>query len=157
MLIIYGLMENPSLGLLLHDAARAVRKRFEARAVVYGLTSAQWRMLVRVCKTEGGAAQSHFADLLEIEPISVSRLLDRMEGLGWVTRAPDPKDRRVRRVFPTAKALEAFATFKPVADTVYAEALAGMTPDQHRQLTEALALIIHNLATATTHGQKDLQ
>ncbi len=149
-------METPSLGLLLHDAARAVRKRFEARAAVYGLTSAQWRMLVRVCKTQGGAPQSHFADLLEIEPISASRLLDRMEALGWVTRAQDPSDRRVRLVFPTPKALDAFATFKPVADTVYAEALAGMTPDQQRHLTEALALVIHNLATAASGGQKDL-
>ena len=148
-------METPSLGLLLHDAARAVRKRFEARAAVYGLTSAQWRMLVRVCRTQGGAPQSHFADLLEIEPISVSRLLDRMEALGWVTRGPDPNDRRVRLVFPTAKALEAFATFKPVADTVYAEALAGMTPAEQRHLTEALTLVIHNLATAPSGGQKE--
>jgi len=148
-------METPSLGLLLHDAARAVRKRFEARAAIYGLTSAQWRMLGRVCKTEGGAPQSHFADLLEIEPISVSRLLDRMEAMGWVTRGLDPKDRRVRLVFPTAKALAAFANFKPVADRVYAEAQAGMTLDQQRQLTEALAFIIHNLATASSDGQKD--
>ena len=148
-------MEKPSLGLLLHDAARAVRKRFEARAVVYGLTSAQWRMLVRVCRTDGGAPQAHFAEMLEIEPISVSRLLDRMEAMGWVTRGLDPKDRRVRLVFPTPKAREAFASFKPVADTVYAEALAGMTPDQQHQLTEALAVIINNLATAATDGQKD--
>ena len=148
-------MESPSLGLLLHDAARAVRKRFETRAALYGLTSAQWRMLVRVCKTQGGAPQSHFAELLEIEPISVSRLLDRMEAMGWVTRSLDPKDRRVRLVLPTAKAMDAFATFKPVADTVYAEALAGMTPDQQRHLTKALALIINNLATAPPDGQKD--
>lgn len=147
-------MEKPSLGLLLHDAARAVRKRFEARAEAYGLTSAQWRMLLRVCKTDGGAPQSHFADLLEIEPISVSRLLDRMEALGWVTRAPDPKDRRVRRVFPTAKALDAFATFKPVADEVYAEALAGIAPDQRATLLDLLAVIVANLAKAEDIGQK---
>ena len=147
-------METRSLGLLLHDAARAVRKRFEARAAAYGLTSAQWRMLVRVCKAQGGAPQSHFADLLEIEPISVSRLLDRMEALGWVTRAHDPKDRRVRLVFPTPKALDAFANFKPVADAVYAEALVGITPDQHAQLLDALATITCNLAKAEDIGQK---
>lgn len=78
-----------------------------------------------------------------------------MEALGWVTRGPDPNDRRVRLVFPTPKALDAFATFKPVADTVYAEALAGMTPDQQRHLTEALTLVIHNLATAPSGGQKE--
>jgi DNA-binding MarR family transcriptional regulator len=148
-------MEKPSLGLLLHDAARAVRKRFEARASAYGLTSAQWRMLLKVCKTEGGAPQSHFADLLEIEPISVSRLLDRMEAMGWVTRAPDPNDRRVRRVFPTAKALDAFATFRPVADQVYAEALAGIPADQGALLLEALATIVSNLATVEQVDQKE--
>ncbi len=147
-------MEKPTLGLLLHDATRAVRKRFEARAVAYGLTSAQWRMLLRVCKADGGAAQSHLAEMLEIEPISVSRLLDRMEAMGWVTRAPDPKDRRVRRVFPTPKAMGAFASFKPVADKVYAEALAGIDPQQHRQLMDALALIITNLASAEQIDQK---
>lgn len=148
-------METRSLGLLLHDAARAVRKRFEARAVEYGLTSAQWRMLLRVCKTEGGAPQSHFAELLEIEPISVSRLLDRMEALGWVSRAPDPKDRRVRLVFPTDKARSAFATFKPVADAVYAEALVGLSPEARQQVLEALGTIVSNLAQAEVIGPKD--
>lgn len=148
-------MDTPSLGLLLHDATRAVRKRFEARASAYGLTSAQWRMLLKVCKTAGGAPQSHFADLLEIEPISVSRLLDRMEATGWVTRAPDPRDRRVRLVFPTAKALDAFANFRPVADSVYAEALAGFSDDQRSQLLKALGDIISNLATAEQSGQKE--
>lgn len=149
-------METRSLGLLLHDAARAVRKRFEARAVAYGLTSAQWRMLLRVCKAQGGAPQSHFAELLEIEPISVSRLLDRMEVMGWVTRASDPRDRRVRLVFPTSKALDAFANFKPVADEVYAEALLGISPEQHGQLLDALGAIVTNLAKAEEIGQKDL-
>lgn len=149
-------METRSLGLLLHDSARAVRKRFEARGAAYGLTSAQWRMLVRVCKTNGGAQQSHFAELLEIEPISVSRLLDRMEALGWVTRAADPKDRRVRLVFPTAKALGIFDDFKPIVDEVYAEALVGFTPEQHSALIDALSMIIANLAKAETVGQKEL-
>lgn len=148
-------MDKPSLGLLLHDATRAVRKRFEARASAYGLTSAQWRMLLKVCKTEGGAPQSHFAELLEIEPISVSRLLDRMEATGWVTRAPDPGDRRVRLVFPTPKALDAFANFRPVAEAVYAEALAGFSPEHRAQLLEALGAIIANLAPAEEIGQKD--
>jgi DNA-binding MarR family transcriptional regulator len=141
-------METRSLGLLLHDATRAVRKRFEARSASYGLTSAQWRMMIRVCKTEGGARQSHFADLLEIEPISVSRLLDRMEATGWVTRAADPGDRRVRLVFPTDKAMAVFAEFKPIADEVYAEALQGFSAEQHSMLLDSLGTIISNLAMA---------
>ena len=66
------------LGFLIHDAARLLRKRFEAKGSAYGLSAAQWRLLVRLVKEEG-VAQARLAELLEIEPISVSRLLDRME------------------------------------------------------------------------------
>ena len=90
------------LGFLIHDATRLLRKRFEARASGLGLSSAQWRLLVRVAKEEG-VAQARLAELLEIEPISVSRLVDRMEEGGWIERRPDATDRRVRMIFPTAK------------------------------------------------------
>ncbi len=149
-------MENPSLGLLLHDASRLIRRRFEARSGEYGLTSAQWRMLLLVCKSEGGAQQSRFAELLDIEPISASRLIDRMEAQGWVNRAPDPNDRRVRRVLPTEKALAAFAHVKTHADAVYAEALNGLSEAQRAELIAALRMIAANLSKAEEPGQKEL-
>ncbi len=83
------------LGFLLHDAGRLMRKRFEHHSGRYGLSSAQWRLLVRVFKEEG-VAQARLAELLEIEPISVSRLIDRMQGAGWIERRTDMADRRVR-------------------------------------------------------------
>ena len=137
--------DAPSLGLMLHDAARAVRKAFEERSAAFGLSSAQWRMLVHVCK-QGSAPQSRFADLLEIEPISVSRLIDRMEAQGWVTRANDPHDRRVRLVLPTIKALQAFDHIKTIANDVYGDAMSGLTPDEKRILMTGLTTIITNLA-----------
>ncbi len=145
--------ETQGLGLLLHDAARAVRKRFEERSVEFGLSSAQWRMLVHVCKV-GSAQQSRFAELLEIEPISVSRLLDRMEQQDWVTREHDPNDRRVRLVLPTPKALMAFSHIKAIADEVYAVALADLTEDQRRTLTTGLQTIVTNLSKADVVGEK---
>ena len=72
------------LGFLIHDAQRLLRKRFEMRGAGYGLSAAQWRLLVRVVKDEG-VPQARLAEILEIEPISVSRLLDRMEAGGWIT------------------------------------------------------------------------
>jgi MarR family transcriptional regulator for hemolysin len=146
--------DTQGLGLLLHDAARAVRKRFEERSVEFGLSSAQWRMLVHVCKV-GSAQQSRFADLLEIEPISASRLLDRMEALGWVTRESDPADRRVRLVLPTPKALSAFDHIKAIAEEVYAEALADLSDDQRRTLMAGLISIVSNLSKADPVGQKE--
>lgn len=133
------------LGFLLHDAARLLRRRFEARGAEYGLSAAQWRLMVRLVREEA-APQARLAELLEIEPISVSRLLDRMEQGGWVRRDRDEKDRRVRMVYPTEKSREAFAAIKSVAGEVYEEALAGLTADERRTLLGGLAKMVENLA-----------
>ena len=138
---------------MLHDAARAVRKAFEERSAAFGLSSAQWRLLVHVCK-QGLAPQSRFADLLEIEPISVSRLVDRMEAQGWVIRQHDPSDRRVRLVLPTPKALQAFDHIKTIADDVYGHALKGMTDEERRILLAGLSAISTNLALSEVAHQK---
>jgi DNA-binding MarR family transcriptional regulator len=133
------------LGFLIHDAHRLLRKRFEARAAGYGLSSAQWRLLVRLVKEEG-STQARLAEFLEIEPISVSRLVDRMEAGGWVTRKQDASDRRVRMIFPTDKSRSAFAAVKAIAGEIYEEALAGLPDAERRALIGGLARIVENLA-----------
>ena len=132
------------LGLLLHDATRAVRRRFELRTQDWGLSSAQWRLLVSL-KRDARASQARLAELLEIEPISVSRMVDRMEQTGWVRREPDPADRRARVIVPTDQALKAFETVNGVAGGVYAEALAGLSESEKAALVKALNKIIENL------------
>jgi len=134
-----------SLGFLLHDAARLLRKRFEARASAYGLSSAQWRLLVNIVREEG-AAQARLAELLEIEPISVSRLLDRMEQGGWVERRPHENDRRIRMIYPTEKSRCAFAQVKTLAGEVYEEAQADMTDRERRALMDGLSKLVANLS-----------
>lgn len=133
------------LGFLIHDAQRLLRKRFEARGAEYGLSAAQWRLLVRLVKDEG-SPQARLAELLEIEPISVSRLLDRMEAGGWITRQQDASDRRIRMIFPTEKSRAAFTAVKSVAGKVYEEALAGLSEDQRRGLIRGLIRIVENLS-----------
>lgn len=135
------------LGPLLHDAARLVRKRFAQRAASYGLSSAQWRLLAVVLR-EGRASQARIADKLEIEPISVSRLVDRMEQAGWVTREPDPEDRRVRVIVPTASTLLIRDDLKAMADSVFAEALAGLSPESQRALLAGLTSVTTTLSHA---------
>lgn len=132
------------LGFLIHDVQRLMRKRFEARASGLGLSSAQWRLLVRVAK-EDGVAQARLAELLEIEPISVSRLVDRMEEGGWIERRPDAADRRVRMIFLTPKASEAYAVIKSIAGEVYEESLVGVKPEDRRVLIEGLEAMVRNL------------
>ena len=143
-------MENrsDSLGILLHEAARAVRKAFERRVSHHGLSSAQWRMLVVMTKCGEAATQARLADLLEIEPISVSRLVDRMEASGWVERRTDPQDRRVKLIMPTDRARAVHAEIRAMADEVYGEALAGLTVEQRQALLGGLARVIANLNEA---------
>lgn len=137
------------LGFLIHDAQRLMRKRFEARAADYGLSAAQWRLLVRLVKDEG-APQARLAEFLEIEPISVSRLLDRMEAGGWITRRQDANDRRVRMIFPTDKSRAAFAAVKGIAGVVYEEALTGLSAEERRVLIHGLRSVVDNLSDGET-------
>jgi MarR family transcriptional regulator for hemolysin len=132
------------LGFLIHDVQRLLRKRFETRASGLGLSSAQWRLMVRVAKEEG-ISQARLAELLEIEPISVSRLVDRMEEGGWIERRSDAADRRVRMIFPTAKASAAYAEVKSLAGEVYEESLVGVSPQDRRVLISALDAMAQNL------------
>lgn len=147
---------HDQLGPLLHDAARLVRKRFSQRAAEYGLSSAQWRLLAVVLR-EGRASQARIADKLEIEPISVSRLVDRMEQAGWVAREPDPDDRRVRVIVPTASTLLIRNDLKAMADSVFAEALSGLAPEARHALITGLASVTTTLSLAVCDAAADVK
>jgi DNA-binding MarR family transcriptional regulator len=133
------------LGPLLHDAARAMRKRFEYRTRQLGLSSAQWRLLINLAREER-MTQARLADLLDVEPISVSRLIDRMEAAGWVARETDPCDRRVRLIVPTPKARLAHDDIRAIADEVYDEALHGLSATARDALIKSLNTIVGNLS-----------
>ena len=130
---------------LLHDASRAMRKRFEQRTQALGLSSAQWRLFIHLAR-EGRASQARLADLLDIEPISVPRLLDRMASADWVTRELDMSDRRVRVIVPTPKALRAYEQIRAIASGVYDEALADVSKREREILVVGLNSIVKNLS-----------
>lgn len=136
---------SPSLAGLLHDTSRALRRRFEVRMSGHGLSSAQFRLLVLACKYPS-ASQGSFAEKLEIEPISVSRLVDRMVKGGWLQRQDDPNDRRVKLVLPTDRAVSAYREIVEIADDVYREALTGLTEAETQVLLKGLSAISSNLA-----------
>lgn len=99
-------MENLSRDpiFLLHDVARIMRTRFDQWARAYGMTRAQGVILVRL-ERQPGLSQNEMAAICEVEPITVGRLVDRLETRGLIERRPDPTDRRVRRLhlLPAAK------------------------------------------------------
>ena len=137
-------LKTNTLGFLLHDASRLLRRRFEARGQRHGLSSAQWRLLVHLAR-EGSASQARIAELLEIEPISVSRLVDRMEQAGWVERGSDPNDRRVRLLQPSQKAIDAFEEVRLIAGEIYDRALEGLDAGERALLTRGLETVVANL------------
>jgi len=89
---------------LVSDVARMVRTFADARAREHGMTRAQWMILLRVDR-QPGMSQNELAALLEVEPITVGRLIDRLERRGMVERCDDPQDRRIWRLRLTAAAL----------------------------------------------------
>jgi MarR family transcriptional regulator, transcriptional regulator for hemolysin len=91
---------------LLHDVAHLMRIRFDKRARVWGMTRAQCVILLHLRK-QPGMTQNEMASLCEIEPITVARLIDRLEAGGYVERRPDPADRRINRLH-----------LKPAADPI---------------------------------------
>src|SRR5580704_7777905 len=98
---------NRSFGFVLHETARLLTKRFDQRAKCLGLSRAQCQLLAYLVYHEG-INQTGLAELLEIEPISLARLIDRMEQSGWVERRPDPNDRRAWQLFIAEKAKPVF-------------------------------------------------
>ncbi|MYZ49754.1 MarR family winged helix-turn-helix transcriptional regulator [Propylenella binzhouense] len=134
-----------SLGFLITDAHRLLRRRFEEKARGTGLTATQWQMLARLSHNEG-INQVRLAQLLEVEPMTLCRLVDRMEEAGWVAREPDPGDRRARLLYLTDKTRGQLGAMREVAREVYAEALAGISPEVRAIVTEALCTLIRNLS-----------
>lgn len=135
---------NRYLGFLLNDVARLLRKSFERRSQELGLSRAQYSVLANLYRKEG-IRQAKLAEILEIEPITLVRLLDRLEEGGWVERRPDPTDRRARCLFLTEKALPMIARMKALAAEVRGVATAGLPEEDRERLLDMLSHIKTNL------------
>ena len=107
------------------ETAHALRKAFDRKAVGLGVTRAQWKVLFRLTR-QPGLRQVELADLLDIEPITLCRIVDRLEEGGLVERTSDPSDRRVWRLHVTASAQPLIDKLRAVADELTAEAFAGI-------------------------------
>lgn len=135
-----------TIGWLLHDVARLMRKHFEqvARAQELGLTRAQAAVIAHLSRQEG-INQACLAQVMEIEPITLVRLLDRLEELGFVERQPDPGDRRARLLRLTPAAHAVLARIRAIAADVLDDACAGMPAERRALLAEILTEMKSNL------------
>jgi DNA-binding MarR family transcriptional regulator len=129
-----------SLGFLLHDIARMLRKRFDQRVRHLGMTRAQWQLLSHLARHEG-INQSGLADILEIEPITLARLVDRMVEAGWVERRAHPSDRRQRCLYLTARARPRFADLRKAAAEIFDDVLADFSVAERDDLLDMLVRV----------------
>ena len=143
-----------SFGFLLHDIARLMRKKFDQRARSLNLSRAQWQLLVHLSRHEG-INQSGLAEILEIENITLGRLVDRMEEAGWVERRPDPNDRRARLLYTTEKVAPVMERMRELAEATRNEALAGLAPAQRDALIDTLIQVRGNLSERNGRAPED--
>ena len=125
------------------ETAHALRKAFDRRAVGLGVTRAQWKVLFRL-ERQPGLRQIELADLLDIEPITLSRIVDRLEEGGLVERLADPADRRAWRLHITTKAKPLVEKLRAVADEMISEAFAGIDPKDIEITRQVLGCVREN-------------
>lgn len=127
------------------ETAHALRRAFDRRAVSLGVTRAQWKVLFRLDRTPD-LRQVELADLLDIEPITLCRILDRLEESGLVERVRDPADRRAWRLHVTTAARPLIEQLRALAAELVEEAFAGIDRADIAIVREALTAVRDNIS-----------
>jgi DNA-binding MarR family transcriptional regulator len=121
----------------LYDVARLMRTRFDRWARAYGMTRAQGVILSRLSRMPG-MTQNEMAAICEVEPITVGRLVDRLEARGLLERRLDPSDRRIRRLHLLPAAEPLLKEIQRYKDELYREVTFGLDEETLERVTDAL-------------------
>lgn len=129
------------------ETAHALRRAFDRRAAELGVTRAQWRVLAHLGRSPG-QRQVDLADRMDIEPITLCRIVDRLEEAQLVERRRDPADRRAWQLYLTGKAEPLLVRLHELADAMADEAFGGLSRSDLDSVRTALAHIRDNLTSA---------
>jgi len=135
---------NQSVGFLIYEVSRLLRRDFNRRVAAEGLTQVQWRTIAYVAHCEG-CNQVTLAESLEVKPITLTRLVDKLQDGGWIERRPDPKDRRAVRLHLTEKARPLLALMHEKALETRERALTDVDEAGRRALLDTLRHMKNNL------------
>jgi len=124
------------MGFLIGDISRLIRRTFDQRAKEIGVTRPQWRVLTWLKRHEG-INQSALADKLELDAMTLCRMVDRLQDAKLVERRPDPADRRAWQLFMTSKGSALSNQLEPIGEQLLQDALADM-PDRDREHLQVL-------------------
>lgn len=143
-----------SVGYLLVDVSRLLRRDFDRRVRPLKLTQAQWRAIGHLAREEG-VKQTVLADRLDVKPITAARLIDRMEAAGWVKRCADPDDRRAALLYLTPKVQPILKELRAHADEALEDLMAGVSTADRQTLIKTLSLMKQNLTAAVADDRSD--
>lgn len=133
-----------NFGFLVKDVSRLYVRHFEQHAQELGMTLPQCKVLVYLSRNEG-TTQKRLAELTDTDPMTLVRILDRMEVDAWVERRADPNDRRAYRLHLRPASAPVLAEILRVADKARAEALGGLKAAEQSQLVALLEQVHANL------------
>lgn len=136
--------DKTAFGFLVNDVTRLMRKVFDRRAARFGLTRAQWRALKRV-HHDPGLTQNELAEYLEMEPIAVGRVIDRLQKSAFIERRADPADRRVWRLHLTPKATAVVDDMEGIATELFQQAQRGVAASEMNLLIDVFTRMKQNL------------
>lgn len=139
------------IAITLVDVARMLRTYADQRARQFGISRAQWVVLMRLHRSEG-LKQSELADILDLQPISLTRLLDRLSDSGLIERRADPNDRRANRLYLTSAARPLLKQLAALGDEMMETVLHNVSPAAQEQLLGDLGIMKDNLRTAINRG-----
>src|SRR3954463_4169651 len=135
-----------------NETAQALRRAFERRAAEHGVTRAQWRVLSRLNRRDG-QRQVELADALDVEPITLCRMIDRLAEAGLGERRADEEDRRAWRIHLTAKAGPLIETLRGIAENFLADALSGIDEAEQARVRSVLARVRTNVTRGAPSGR----
>ncbi|MBL9069478.1 MAG: MarR family transcriptional regulator [Sphingopyxis sp.] len=136
---------SETIGFLLNDSARLFRRAFNARTRDSGITALQWR-LITYLKRHEGIRQGPLAELIEVEPITLSRMVDRLAEGGLVERRADPTDRRAWRLYLTPRAAVLLNGIRDIAQGLTDDATEGLSAAERDQLAALVERVRANLS-----------
>ena len=144
-----------TFGFLVHDIGRLMRREFERRVRDMGFTRNQWRVLAHLRRIDG-INQSQLADRMDVEPIVLVRLLDKLEKGGYVQRRQDPQDRRAYLLYLTDKAGPLIERLEAISVELREAMLGTLSADERDTLIEMLMRIKSRMTNKTTEKLLEL-
>ena len=135
------------LAFTINDVARLLKTYADQRARDLGMTRAQWAVLARIESAEG-LKQIELAETLDLQPITLTRLIDRLCDSGLIERRSDPDDRRAKRLYLTPAARPVLEGLTRIGKDVMTTVLAGLEPAAVEQLLAQLLVLKANLRNA---------